>query len=123
MKLPKITINRIKVEKLGIRTYKALTVPKQTEEQKIRTKKNCRKIAEKRFKSGTSKILVMDDQTYYPIDPSDITGSKFYSATNKKSIPEKFKLNLGQNILSNTQFGKLQILWEMFQNLIFLPPP
>ena len=39
MRLPKTTIHRIKAEKLGIPTYKASTVPKYTQEQKIREKK------------------------------------------------------------------------------------
>ena len=48
MRLPKTTIQRIKAEKLGLRTYKASTIPTYTEDQK----KEPKKIVEKLVKKG-----------------------------------------------------------------------
>ena len=65
----------------------------------------------KRLKPGTSKILVMDDETYCPIDPNNITGSKFYSVTNNKSKYEQFKFKL------KPRFLKEYLIWQALDSL------
>lgn len=111
LKLSPTTVHNIKVKKLGIKSYKAISAPKYTEEQKKRSKTNCRKIAEKRLDPKLSKILVMDDETYCPIDPNDVPGTKYYSSTDKKTVPEKYKYK------SKSKFPKRYLVWQAIDSL------
>lgn len=111
LKLSPTTVHNIKVKKLGIKSYKAISAPKYTEEQKKRSKTNCWKIAEKRLDPKLSKILVMDDETYCPIDPNDVPGTKYYSSTDKKTVPEKYKYK------SKSKFPKRYLVWQAIDSL------
>lgn len=69
--LTKTTIHNIKKKKLKMKTYKKETTPKYTEDQKRRIEENLRKLVEKRLPSTSSKIIVMDNETYCMHDPND----------------------------------------------------
>lgn len=98
-------LHKIKVQKLGFKTYKAQKAPKYTEDQKRRAKTNCRKMYEKLLKQKPSTLIVMDDETYCTVDPESTHGIKFYSCRDKKNIPAKFKFK------STEKFPKKYLIW------------
>lgn len=98
-------VRYIKAKKLGFKTYKAQSAPKYNEGQKSRAKTNCRKIGEKMLKQSTTKMIVMDDETYCPIDPESINGVKYYSCANKKNVQAKYKFK------SKEKFPQKYLIW------------
>jgi transposase len=62
------TVSDIKVHKLGITARTKIKAPKYVKDQEARAKTGCRKILEKCRK----KVLVIDDETYVPFDPSQL---------------------------------------------------
>lgn len=101
--IPKSTYSDIKIHKLGIKAYKRETIAKHTEEQKQRAKKNCKKILNKAKK----KILLIDDETYVPIDPEQIEGNDYYHCEKKEDIHDdiRFKYKL--------KFPKRYLVWQV----------
>lgn len=87
LQMPVSSVNYIKVTILGINAHKKVTAPKYEVGQEKRAKKGCRKLYRKLLLSGGEKIVVMDDETYVPADPGDITGSEYYHCANKDDIP------------------------------------
>src|SRR5690348_10048253 len=101
-------LHKIKVDKLNMKTYKSMNAPKYTNEKKSRAKTNCRKIVEKMLSSDSSKIIVMDDETYCPVDPESINGVKYYTCRNKQDVEDKFKFH------SREKFPKKYLVWLAF---------
>jgi transposase len=92
LKIPSSSLCRIKVHKLGIKAYSKQTAPLYTKDQEKRDKTNCRKIYRKTLLSGSRKILLIDDETYVPIKPSQIPGKEYYHCTNKNQVLPEFRL-------------------------------
>lgn len=105
LKISKTYLHDIKANKIGLKTYKAKTAPKYNEGQKKRAKTNCRKLVEKMLTSTPKKIIVMDDETYCPVDPESVNGVKFYSCRSKKDIDPKYKLK------PKEKFPKKYMIW------------
>ena len=106
LNLSKTTLHRIKVDKLNLKTYKATTTPKYTAKQEARAKTNCRKILEKMLSNEPSKILIIDDETYCPIDPSDIPSQKTYTCRNKDDVPIDVKVK------PKRKYGQQYLVWQ-----------
>lgn len=45
----------------------------------------------------STKLIVMDDETYCTVDPESINGVKFYSCANKKMYKTSTNSNLKKN--------------------------
>lgn len=97
LNVSKYTIHVVKTNKLGLKTYKANKTPKYIEGQKKRAKTNCRKIVEKRLVSALPKLLVIDDETYVPIDPNDIPDQKYFTCASKNTVDENLNSSLNRN--------------------------
>jgi hypothetical protein len=69
---------RIKVQKLGIKKYCKIPALLYRGNQEKRAKTNCRKIYRNKLSSKPGKILVIDDETYLSIDPTQLTGKGHY---------------------------------------------
>src|SRR5262249_49165684 len=75
--MKKSTVSYIKVKKLGIKARTKKRVPKYTGNQEQRAKTGLRKIYEK----CKHKVLVIDDETYVPVDPKDVPGRHFFHSS------------------------------------------
>lgn len=106
LKLKKSTVSDIKVKKLGIKAYRKQTTPKYNSDQADRAKTKCRILYRKRLLKNPKKIVVMDDETYVPIDPDQIPGLEFYHCINKKDVPDKAVFK------GKTKFPKKFIIWQ-----------
>jgi len=100
------SVHRAKVDKLKLQTFKAISTPKYVKDQAERAKRNCRKIVEKRLSKEPQKILVIDDETYCPIDPDDINGPKYYTCKHKSDVSVKAKTK------PKKKFVKQYLVWQ-----------
>lgn len=96
------TVSHIKVHKLGIKGYVKQHAPKYQGTQEQRAKTGCRKI----YKKSLNKVLVIDDETYVHLDPSDVPGRKFYHATNPKDVKYEDKIK------PKAKFPKKILVWQ-----------
>jgi hypothetical protein len=55
---------------------------------------NCRKIYRNKLSLKPGKILVIDDETYLSIDPTQGPGKGHYHCVKKAEVPIKYKLQL-----------------------------
>lgn len=104
-KCSKSTALRIK-NRLGFKSYTAQPAPKMIAHQEERIKTGATKIYKKLVPSGGGKILIMDDETYVPIDPGQIPGKHFYSQKDGLSVPDEFKFK------HKTKFFKKYLVWQ-----------
>lgn len=102
-KMSKSQFHRIKSDKLGLKTYKKVGVPKVTEKQKKTAKKNCRKIYRQK---APGKILLIDDETYVPSDPHNIPGTQYFHCKSKADVPDEFKFKYQE------KFPKKYLVWQ-----------
>ena len=96
--ISKSAVSRIKVQKLGISAKTMKKSSQYVKDQEPRTKTRLRKI----YKKTRKKVLIIDDETYVPINPSELPGRKFYHDVGpenlkyehihkgKSKFPEKF---------------------------------
>jgi hypothetical protein len=110
------TLMKIKLKKLGIKGYVKKKVPKYSGDQETRAKTGARHV----YKKSLEKTMIIDDESYFPFDPSDVPGKKYYHA---KTIGEpKYE----DRIKPVTKFPKRHMVWlamnEMvkFHNLFIL---
>ena len=75
-------------QELKVKTNRCALVPNYRDNQARRAKTNARKVSE----ILPNKILIMDDETYVPIDPSNIPGSKFFNFIDKEQVPIKHQI-------------------------------
>jgi hypothetical protein len=102
LNLSKTTLQRLKAKKLGIKEFIKQKAPKYIKDQKSRAKTGCRKIYEKAIR----KILIIDDEIYVPIDPSDVNVRGFYHATTKKGAKYEDKIK------PKSKFVKQFLVWQ-----------
>lgn len=69
--IPKSTVDEIKLNVCGLKAFTKKSAPKYTVKQKKRAQKNCRKIYRNRLLSGSKKVLIMDDEGYFLLDPNN----------------------------------------------------
>lgn len=102
----KSTFSRIKREELGMKAYKSEPAPKYTGKQKQRAKSACRKIYRRLLPSGDNKILIIDDETYVPLDPSQIPGDKYYHCKSKSDVSDDIRFK------GKEKFTKRFLVWQ-----------
>lgn len=107
LKLDKSTVSRIKVHKLGITAETKKKSPKYLPGQAQRAKTYCRKVFEKTRK----KVLIIDDETYVTIDPSQLPCRSFVHAKDHSQLKfeDKFK--------QITKFPKKYLIWQAIDEI------
>lgn len=102
LKMKKSNVSDIKVLKLGITAKIRKSAPKYIQNQENRAKTGLRKI----YKETREKVLVIDDETYVIVDPSQQPGRKFVHAKdhNQLSFEDKF--------VGATKFPKKYLVWQ-----------
>jgi hypothetical protein len=86
LKMKRSTVGYVKLKVCGLKARSKKPAPKYTEEQAARAKRNCRKIYRNRILSGSSKIVILDDESYFPLDPSDLSYRQFYHAATPGNV-------------------------------------
>ena len=99
--LSKSTVQVIKVRE-NIKTKKCQKVPKYRKDQDIRAKKNSRKLT----RLATKKIVVMDDETYVPIDPKNSNFKKYYNFNDLNEVPDDVRF------VGEEKFPKQYLVWQ-----------
>ena len=105
LRMSKGSVYRSK-KKLKIRSRKKKTAPKFVKDQKERAEKNARRLYKISIPSGGDKFFIMDDETYCPIDPSQVPGSEFYSQVGDEEVDLEFKLK------RKTKFAAKYLVWQ-----------
>jgi hypothetical protein len=78
------TLSDMKVHKLGINAYVKQKAPKYREGQRERSEAGCSRI----LRRSRGRVIIMDDETYVPLDPNDVHGKQYYHATDPNSVPD-----------------------------------
>lgn len=102
LKVPKSTVQRMKKDILCLRGFVKQKAPKYVKNQESRAKSGCRKI----YRAASGKILIMDDETYVPKDPADVTIHKFYHAQNRKDV--KYE----ERVKPKCKFTQQYLIWQ-----------
>jgi hypothetical protein len=102
LELPKSTVSDIKVQKLGIKGRVKQKAPKYKNGQKERARAACGTILRK----AHGHIVIMDDETYVPVDPADVPGRQFYHARDPNSVPDEHRFKAKQ------KFPKQYLVWQ-----------
>lgn len=104
--LAKSTYSDLKVKKLNIRSFVKEDVPRYKEGQAERAKTACRKIYRKKVLSGGEKIVIMDDETYVPVNRSEIHGKEYYNARVRGDVSDEFRFKPRQ------KFPEKFLVWQ-----------
>lgn len=102
LRLSKSSVSRIKRHDLNMKAYAKLSAPKYIKDQEVRAKKGCRKVYAKTLK----KILIIDDETYVPVDPSDVPGKQYFHSTTRDAVDYK------QRVLPKAKFFNKYLVWQ-----------
>ena len=105
LKMKRSTVGYIKREKLGMKSYTKIKTPKYTAGQELRAQFNCARLGRKLYRKKNL-LIIMDDETYVPIDPSDIPGKDFYTATDKSSV------DIVHKIAPKAKFRRSYLVWQ-----------
>lgn len=105
--IAKSTFSDLKTRKLNYKAKTAKTVPKYVGDQMTRAKKGCRKIYRKLLLKQKGSVIVMDDETYVPVDLNQIPGKKFYHENPNKPVADKFKIK------PKEKFPKKFLVWQV----------
>lgn len=92
LNVSKSLIHRIKLKDCGIKSYRKAKAPKYINDQEARAEKNARSLSRKLRSSDPSTVLILDDESYFPKDPSQVAGLQFYHSSDKTHVPDKLKV-------------------------------
>lgn len=93
---------KIKIHKLGIKTRTKKPAPNYKNTQKSRIVE-CRK---KFLKKMCGKVVIMDDETYVPVDPSNVPGRHLYHSSNPSEVVYEEKIR------KNDKFPTKFYIWQ-----------
>jgi len=102
LNMSKSTLSDIKVHKLGITARTKKKAPKYVKDQESRAGTGLRKV----YRKQLEKILVIDDETYVILDPSEQPGRKFVHAVDHSEVDFSHKFK------GVTKFPKKFLVWQ-----------
>lgn len=105
MKVSRCTAQRAKVE-AGWKSRRCLNAPNTTPEQEKRIVTGATRIYKKLTPSGGGKILIMDDESYFPADPNQVAGPKNFSFKPGFEVPVKCMVK------PKLKFFKKYLVWQ-----------
>lgn len=105
LNIPKSTISDAK-KRLNIITRKKICGPKYVKNQKERAEKSLRRLYKISVPSGGGKFFVIDDETYCPVDPSQISGSEYYNVVDDCDISNDAKTK------RKSKFHPNYLIWQ-----------
>jgi len=89
----------------NLKSYRAIKVPNRKDQQ-IKSIKNRSRLLYDEILTKFDGCLVMDDETYVKVDQGQIPGQKFYVATHRLNVPDKYKY------VKVDKFGKKLLIWQ-----------
>lgn len=120
VKISKSWLSKIKVHnsnnqnhKLGIRARAKQTAPKYIKDQESRVQKCCKKL----YPKMSSKIVIIDDDTYVYADPPETPGMKFFHSANPADVDYQHKVKV------KTKFPKKFLVWQAMGSFGHISPP
>lgn len=102
LKISKSSIARMKTHDLQLKAFAKLSAPKYIKDQEVRAKRGCRRVYEKTLK----KVLIIDDETYVPVDPMDVPEKQYYHANNRDAV------DYSQKIIPKAKFFNKYLVWQ-----------
>jgi hypothetical protein len=106
LKMPTSTFQWIKLKKFKKKGYVKPVVPKHSGDQEARAKRACRVLYKRTVPSGGSKTLILDDETYVPLDPSQVPGKEYYHSDGKENVKDSVRFRKKQ------KFAKRFLVWQ-----------
>lgn len=91
MGITQSSFQRIKKKRLFLKTYVQQAVPGYVGTQIPRAEKALRRLERKQFARKRGKVIVMDDETYVPVDPKYLPFRKWYSCSDKRKVDPWFR--------------------------------
>lgn len=98
-------VQRAKRE-LKIKSRRKQKVPQHNQDQVIRAERACRALYKKTVNSGGNYFIVMDDETYVPMDPTQVPGLQFYNEFSDSPLPIEDKIK------PTIKFPKKFLVWQ-----------
>jgi len=95
------TLPRIKNKRLALNAYKKEFAPKYVKDQRARAKIGCRHV----YTKNRGKVLVIDDESYFPHDPTACKRRHYYHAAKKGEAPYEHR------IIPKSRFQKQYWVW------------
>ena len=86
---------KIKVHSLSIRAKTKKPAPNYKPTKEVRIKECCKKL----LKNIRGKVVIIDDETYVPVDPSDVAGRQYYHSSNSSDVKYEDKIRKKINSL------------------------
>ena len=96
------TFGRIKKE-LGVKSYVREKAPKYIKDQEIRAKRGARYIYNVMLRG---KKIIIDDESYVTVDPSEIPGRKYFKCVSKTDVSDE------ERFQSKSKFPKKYLVWQ-----------
>jgi hypothetical protein len=77
---------KIKKKELHIKSYRKQRAPKYKQGQIERAESGARYLYRKLHRANEPVVIIMDDETYFPSDPSEVHGIEYYHTSDKSLI-------------------------------------
>lgn len=85
-------LRQIKNKTLGIKSYRKQKAPKYKEGQQVRAESGSRYLYRRIKRMSGDTIIIVDDESYFPADPSQISGVQYYHTADKSSTPRQLAI-------------------------------
>lgn len=105
LKISETSVRRGK-SALNIKSKKKHSSPKYEKDQAQRCKTNAWKLYKRIVSGGVKKIVVIDDETYVPLDPSEIPGTQYYNEVEGHPLDITYKLK------PKSKYVKKFLVWQ-----------
>lgn len=102
VEISKSYLSTIKVHDLGIKARTKKRAPNNNPSQKSRINDNCKKLLQK----IRSKVVIIDDETYVPLDPANVPGRHFFHSSDPSEVKYEDKIRKKDN------FFKKHCVWQ-----------
>lgn len=103
--LSRSTYQRVK-EAVGLRSRKKQRKPKYNKGQIQRAIKWSAKLYKDSLPSGKNYFFVLDDETYVPLDPTQVPGNQYYLSDDEAETPVK------ERVVQTGKFEKRFMIWQ-----------
>lgn len=105
LQISKSTYRRVKL-KAGLKSRKKQKKPKYIKDQQERCKKGAAKLYRDSIPSGQNFFFIIDDETYVPMDPTQVPGDQYYMSDEEEETPVEEKT------IQTGKFESKFLIWQ-----------